>query len=73
MAWKQPLKILIRFTAWWSRYQDQIFESGEIVMGDKGSKDKGKRERQKKAALSLKEKRVQKNNKIKKRTATDST
>ena len=32
-------------------------------MGDKGSKDKGKREQQKKAMLSLKEKRKVKNDK----------
>lgn len=32
-------------------------------MGDKGSKDKGKREQQKKAMLSLKEKRKAKNDK----------
>ena len=32
-------------------------------MGDKGSKDKGKREQQKKAVLSLKEKRRARNDK----------
>ena len=31
--------------------------SGRIVMGDKGSKDKGKKEQQKKAKLTPKEKR----------------
>jgi hypothetical protein len=33
------------------------FQSGEAVMGDRRSKDKGKREPQKKALLSPKEKR----------------
>jgi hypothetical protein len=34
-----------------------VFRHGETDMGDKGSKDKGKREQQKKAQLSPKEKR----------------
>ena len=34
-----------------------IFKKGETEMGDKGKKDKGKREPQKKAQLGLKEKR----------------
>ena len=34
-------------------------------MGDKGKKDKGKREQQKKALRNLKEKRIQKNEKKK--------
>ncbi len=34
-----------------------VFNHGETDMGDKGSKDKGKREDQKKAQLSPKEKR----------------
>jgi hypothetical protein len=34
-----------------------IFKQGETDMGDTGKKDKGKREHQKKAALSLMEKR----------------
>ncbi len=33
------------------------FDRGETDMGDKGSKDKGKREQQKKALLTPKEKR----------------
>ena len=33
------------------------YGEGETVMGDRGSKDKGKREQQKKALLSPKEKR----------------
>ncbi len=32
-------------------------KEGEINMGDKGKKDKGRREQQKKARLNLKEKR----------------
>ena len=36
---------------------------GEAVMGDKGSKDKGKREAQKKALLTPKEKRKQRQEK----------
>ena len=34
-----------------------IFKQGETDMGDKGKKDKGKREQQKKALLNPKEKR----------------
>jgi len=34
-----------------------IFKQGETDMGDKGKKDKGRREQQKKAQLNLKEKR----------------
>ena len=34
-----------------------VFNHGETDMGDKGSKDKGKREDQKKAQLTPKEKR----------------
>ena len=34
-----------------------ITKQGEMDMGDKGSKDKGKKEHQKKAAHTLKEKR----------------
>ncbi|MCH9652328.1 MAG: hypothetical protein K0U86_04080 [Planctomycetes bacterium] len=34
-----------------------VFKQGETDMGDKGSKDKGKREQQKKALLTPKEKR----------------
>jgi hypothetical protein len=34
-----------------------IFKQGEIDMGDKGKKDKGRREQQKKAKASPKEKR----------------
>ncbi len=36
---------------------DIVFNHGATDMGDKGSKDKGKREHQKKALLSPKEKR----------------
>jgi hypothetical protein len=39
-------------------------------MGDKGKKDKGKREEQKKSMHTLKEKRKQKNDKTKKTTIT---
>ena len=39
------------------------FNSGVIDMGDKGSKDKGKREQQKKAQLTPKEKRQAKRDK----------
>jgi hypothetical protein len=41
------------------------FNHGETDMGDKGSKDKGKREQQKKAQLSPKEKRKLKQDKKK--------
>jgi hypothetical protein len=40
-----------------------VFNHGETEMGDKGSKDKGKREQQKKALLTPKEKRKQKREK----------
>jgi len=40
-----------------------VFNHGETEMGYKGSKDKGKREQQKKAQLSAKEKRKLKNDK----------
>jgi hypothetical protein len=43
-----------------------VFNHGEADMGDKGSKDKGKREQQKKALLSPKEKRQLKREKKKK-------
>jgi hypothetical protein len=39
-------------------------------MGDKGKKDKGKREDQKKSVLTLKEKRKKKNDKTKPTTIT---
>jgi hypothetical protein len=43
-----------------------VFNPGETDMGDKGSKDKGKREQRKKALLSPKEKRkLQKAKKLK--------
>ncbi|WP_298867986.1 hypothetical protein [uncultured Gimesia sp.] len=40
-----------------------VFKQGETEMGDKGSKDKGKREQQKKAILTPKEKRKLKQDK----------
>ena len=40
-----------------------LFTIRRIDMGDKGSKDKGKREQQKKAQLTFKEKRKKKNDK----------
>jgi len=40
-----------------------LFNHGETDMGDKGSKDKGKREQQKKAQLTPKEKRKLKQDK----------
>ena len=40
-----------------------VFNHGETDMGDKGSKDKGKREHQKQAQLSPKEKRKLKKDK----------
>jgi|GEM_PF-340612 hypothetical protein len=40
-----------------------VFNHGETQMGDTGSKDKGKREQQKKAQLSPKEKRKLKKDK----------
>ena len=43
-----------------------VFHHGETDMGDKGSKDKGKREHQKKAQLTQKEKRKLKKQKKKK-------
>ncbi len=47
----------------WTTIETYFLEDkpGEIVMGDKGSKDKGKREKQKKALLTPKEKRKAKN------------
>ena len=43
-----------------------VFNHGETDMGDKGSKDKGKREHQKKAQLTQKQKRKLKKEKKKK-------
>jgi len=43
--------------------RDRSLKPGEAVMGDKGSKDKGKREQQKTAALSPKDKRKAKKEK----------
>ena len=37
------------------------FQQGESIMGEKGKKDKGQKEVQKKPTLSLKEKRLAKN------------
>jgi hypothetical protein len=42
-----------------------VFKREETEMGDKGKKDKGKREEQKKGKLNLKEKRNQKKGKTK--------
>ena len=42
-----------------------FIDSEKIVMGDKGSKDKGKKEQQKQAKSTLKEKRKEKHNKKK--------
>ena len=39
------------------------FKRGEIIMGDKGSKDKAKKENRKKAKLTPKEKRQKKREK----------
>ncbi|MBT4289388.1 MAG: hypothetical protein HOD92_18845 [Deltaproteobacteria bacterium] len=49
-----------------------IFQSNlmpkEVTMGEKGKKDKGKREVQKKGQLTLKEKRLQKKEKVDKKS-----
>ena len=46
-----------------SQTLDTKNQKGGIAMGDKGKKDKGKREQQKKAKLTSKEKRQQKKDK----------
>jgi len=53
-----PLKLAAGSVQW-------FFKREETEMGDKGKKDKGKREEQKKGKLKLKEKRNQKKGKTK--------
>ncbi len=51
------MQLLIFRIGWSVRSGAFVFNRGETDMSDKGSKDKGKREQQKKVQLSPKEKR----------------